>query len=176
MSIEFGCGSRCYSTRLIFLSWRDDGWEDRWMDGESSITYSMTNQWSRYPTLTTINTIKIFYFFLNHSQTNHILFLFYRRYVVLIKSHLITYKDNMSRDSPTEVIPINNCCTVKSADDELNQKNSFKVLVSDRTFYFIGVDNSDKESWIGALGKAMIKSSVLIDDNLDGAYMWWTRS
>ena len=36
----------------------------------------------------------------------------------------------------------------------------------------MGGDNSDKESWIGALGKAMIKSSVLIDDNLDGAYMW----
>ena len=77
----------------------------------------------------------------------------------------------MNRDAPTEVIPINNCCTVKRADDELNQKNSFKVLVQDRTFYFIGADNSDKESWIGALGKAMIKSSVLIDDNLDGAYM-----
>merc|ERR1711907_83436 len=94
-----------------------------------------------------------------------------KRYVILIKSHLLTFKDNMNRDAPTEIIPINNCCTVKSADDELNVKNSFKVLVQDRTFYFMGADNSDKESWIGALGKAMIKSSVLIDDNLDGAYM-----
>ena len=100
-----------------------------------------------------------------------IILLFLRRYVILIKSHLLTFKDNMNRDAPTEIIPINNCCTVKSADDELNQKNSFKVLVQDRTFYFMGGDNSDKESWIGALGKAMIKSSVLIDDNLDGAYM-----
>ena len=90
---------------------------------------------------------------------------------MLIKTHLLTFKDNVHRDAPTEIIPINNCCTVKSADDELNQKNSFKVLVQDRTFYFMGGDNSDKESWIGALGKAMIKSSVLIDDNLDGAYM-----
>ena len=104
-------------------------------------------------------------------NANKAFLFFYRRYVILIKSHLITYKDNMNRDAPTEIIPINNCCTVKSADDELNQKNSFKVLVNDRTFYFIGADNSDKESWIGALGKAMIKSSVLIDDNLDGAYM-----
>ena len=65
-----------------------------------------------------------------------------RRYVVLIKSHMLTYKDNSGDYRyPTEIIPINNCCTVKSADDELNVKNSFKVLVSDRTFYFMATDN-----------------------------------
>ena len=85
---------------------------------------------------------------------------------------MLTYKDNDGNYSaPTECIPINNCCTVKSADDELNIKNSFKVLVGDRTFYFMGSDNGDKESWIGALGKAMIKSSVMIDNDMDGMYM-----
>ena len=95
-----------------------------------------------------------------------------RRYVVLLKTHMLTFKDNSGDySSPTEIIPINNCCTVKSSDDELNLKNTFKVLVQDRTFYFLGSDNSDKESWIGALGKAMIKSSVMIDENMDGVYM-----
>ena len=43
-----------------------------------------------------------------------------------MKTHMLTYKDNSGDYSaPTEVIPINNCCTVKSADDELNIKNSF---------------------------------------------------
>ena len=38
----------------------------------------------------------------------------------------MTFKDDSGDYSaPTEVIPINNCCTVKSADDELNIKNSF---------------------------------------------------
>ena len=92
--------------------------------------------------------------------------------MILIKSHLLTFKDNSGDyTQPTEVIPINNCCTVKSADDELNMKNTFKVLVQDRTFYFAGSDNTDKESWIGALGKAMIKSSVMIDDAMEGVYM-----
>ena len=85
---------------------------------------------------------------------------------------MLTYKENNGDySSPTEIIPINNCCTVKSADDELNLKNSFKVLVQDRTFYFLGQDNQEKESWIGALGKAMIKSSVMIDTDMDGVYM-----
>ena len=100
-----------------------------------------------------------------------------------MKTHMLTYKENNGDwSNPTDCIPINNCCTVKSADDELNIKNSFvsnlfklialqKVLVADRTFYFQGADNGDKEAWIGALGKAMIKSSVMIDDNLDGVYM-----
>jgi len=35
----------------------------------------------------------------------------------------------------------------------------------------MGRDNSEKESWIGALGKAMIKSSVMIDEALEDAYM-----
>ena len=39
---------------------------------------------------------------------------------------MLTFKDNSGDwSSPTENIPINNCCTVKSADDELNIKNSF---------------------------------------------------
>ena len=98
----------------------------------------------------------------------------------------MTFSNENDFSAPTELIPINNCCTVKSADDELNIKNSFvshrsfivltcfhlqKVLVSDRTFYFLGKDNGDKEGWIGALGKAMIKTTVMMDDNLEGAYM-----
>ena len=39
---------------------------------------------------------------------------------------MLTFKDNNGDwRAPTECIPINNCCTVKSADDELNMKNSF---------------------------------------------------
>ena len=39
---------------------------------------------------------------------------------------MLTFKDNTGDFRvPTECIPINNCCTVKSADDELNMKNSF---------------------------------------------------
>ena len=31
---------------------------------------------------------------------------------------------------------------------------------------------AEKEGWIGALGKAMIKPTVMIDDNFDNDYMW----
>ena len=40
----------------------------------------------------------------------------------------------------------------------------------------MGSDNSDKEAWIGALGKAMIKTSVMIEDNMEGVYMWLKKT
>ena len=47
-----------------------------------------------------------------------------------MKTHMLTFKDNNGNyTSPTEVIPINNCCTVKSADDELNIKNTFVSII-----------------------------------------------
>ena len=45
--------------------------------------------------------------------------------------------------------------------------------VKGRTFYMQAESYGEKESWIGALGKAMIKQSVMIDDeDLDDKYMW----
>eukprot|EP00351_Strombidinopsis_sp_SopsisLIS2011_P003519 CAMPEP_0116879834 /NCGR_PEP_ID=MMETSP0463-20121206/11676_1 /TAXON_ID=181622 /ORGANISM="Strombidinopsis sp, Strain SopsisLIS2011" /LENGTH=66 /DNA_ID=CAMNT_0004529635 /DNA_START=267 /DNA_END=467 /DNA_ORIENTATION=+ len=63
------------------------------------------------------------------------------------------------------------CCTVKSTDDEMNKANSFKLEVKGRTFYMQAENYNEKEGWIGALGKAMIKKSVLMDDMDEDAYM-----
>ena len=46
-----------------------------------------------------------------------------------------------------------------------------KLEVKGRTFYMQAENYADKESWIGALGKAMIKPSVMIDDDMDDKYM-----
>ena len=56
-------------------------------------------------------------------------FIIFRRYVVLIKTHLMTFASEDNLTAPTEIIHINNCCTVKSADDELNIKNSFVSIL-----------------------------------------------
>mmetsp|Transcript_8286 Transcript_8286/g.10875 ORF Transcript_8286/g.10875 Transcript_8286/m.10875 type:complete len:94 (+) Transcript_8286:31-312(+) len=58
-----------------------------------------------------------------------------KRFVVLTKTHLITYRDNVDYKNPTEVISMDTCCTVKSTDDEMNKANSFKLEVKGRTFY-----------------------------------------
>ncbi len=48
-----------------------------------------------------------------------------RRYVVLTNANLLTFKDNSDFSTPTEVIPMSSCSTVKSSDEEINKPNSF---------------------------------------------------
>ena len=51
-----------------------------------------------------------------------------KRYIVLCKTHMLTYKKNDGNYSaPTECIPITIGCTVKNAADELKITDSFKV-------------------------------------------------
>ncbi len=49
----------------------------------------------------------------------------FRRYFVLTKKYLLTFKDEVSYKNPTEVIEMSSCSTVKSADDESYKTNSF---------------------------------------------------
>ena len=59
------------------------------------------------------------------------------RYVILLKTHLLTYKENDGNwKAATEVIPLNESSTVESAHEELQTKNCFKVVVNEGVFYF----------------------------------------
>ena len=68
---------------------------------------------------------------------------------------------------PTEKICMGKCRTVKSIEDEVNKQNAFKVDVGGTPFKFQAETYVEKEAWIGALGRAMIKKSVMIDEGFD---------
>ena len=63
------------------------------------------------------------------------------------------------------------CSTVKSSDDEINKEFSFKLDINGVTFYFYAESYEEKEGWIGALGRSMIKPSIMIDEAFDNEYM-----
>ena len=47
-----------------------------------------------------------------------------------------------------------------------------KLEVQGRTFFMQASNNKEKEDWIGAFGRAMIKKTVLIDDeDMEDRYM-----
>ena len=94
-----------------------------------------------------------------------------RRYAVLTKNHLCTFAQKGSLANPTETILMGSCSTVKSSDDEINKEYSFKLDIDATTFYFYAENYEEKEGWIGALGRAMIKPSVMIDSAFDNEYM-----
>lgn len=55
-------------------------------------------------------------------------------------------------------------CTVKSADEDTGKENSFRVDTPSRVFYLIADSPTDKESWIGHVGRQMVRPSVLTDE------------
>ena len=48
-----------------------------------------------------------------------------RRYAVLTKDYLLTFREKGNYNSPTEAIKMDTCSTVKSSDDEINKEFSF---------------------------------------------------
>ena len=100
------------------------------------------------------------------------------RWVVLTTSYLYTFESQGIYRNPTEEIDVKKIKTVKT--DETKNGFNFvslnkilyllilqKVVTEDTVFYFEAKNFEEKESWIGAIGKAMVKTgnNILIGNN-----------
>lgn len=84
------------------------------------------------------------------------------RWMVLTPRFLCTFKKQQDyRSSPTEKINLRLCATVKSAEDDVGRAHSFRVDTSARSYFFTSKDMTEKEAWIGAIGRAMVRPTVL---------------
>ncbi|KAL8426757.1 hypothetical protein Efla_006743 [Eimeria flavescens] len=54
-----------------------------------------------------------------------------------------------------QVLYLRDCSTVKSADDEINKENAFRVDTPKRVFFLLADSSQEKESWIGHIGRQM---------------------
>mmetsp|Transcript_5656 Transcript_5656/g.16837 ORF Transcript_5656/g.16837 Transcript_5656/m.16837 type:complete len:165 (-) Transcript_5656:534-1028(-) len=81
-----------------------------------------------------------------------------KRWLVLTRTHLYTFKKDRSYLEPTEVVDLKACGTVKSADDITNKPYSFTVQVPDRNFYFTCVNDKERNEWVAAIGRATTES------------------
>ncbi|CAD7925360.1 unnamed protein product [Amoebophrya sp. A25] len=94
-----------------------------------------------------------------------------RRYVVLTNDCLATFRsgpEEMYRWSDaTELVMFGQMMTVRSADHETGKENSFCMQrqKDGKYFYFLADSASEKESWVGAVGRAMVRRTVMIDGN-----------
>mmetsp|Transcript_26940 Transcript_26940/g.23801 ORF Transcript_26940/g.23801 Transcript_26940/m.23801 type:complete len:122 (-) Transcript_26940:115-480(-) len=93
-----------------------------------------------------------------------------KRWFVLTPTHLYSFKEEKKYKNPTEVIVLKDCTTVKSAEDEIHKENAFRIDSYNRVFYIIANSGADKEGWIGAIGKAMVKPSLRKDNDGDDDY------
>mmetsp|Transcript_79522 Transcript_79522/g.137936 ORF Transcript_79522/g.137936 Transcript_79522/m.137936 type:complete len:122 (-) Transcript_79522:172-537(-) len=87
-----------------------------------------------------------------------------RRWFVLTPQYLCSFKSEGEYRNPTEFIRLRECSTVKSADDSTGKENSFRVDTPNRCFNLIADNATDKESWIGHIGRQMVRPTVLTQD------------
>ncbi|CAD8085252.1 unnamed protein product [Paramecium primaurelia] len=90
-----------------------------------------------------------------------------RRWFVLTTTTLYSFKAEKQYSNPTEIIQLSTVSTIKSCQEETNKENTFKIDTPDQTFFLQASNNQDKEGWIGAVGKAMVKLNLKKNRNDD---------
>lgn len=70
------------------------------------------------------------------------------------KSDIVT-----AESQPRGVIYVNNCLSIKGAEDALNKAHAFEITTSDDRMFFIADTDKEKEDWINSIGRAIVKHS-----------------
>lgn len=84
-----------------------------------------------------------------------------RRWFVLKQDKIFWFKsDVVTPDSqPRGIIEVNKCLSIKGAEDTINKPHSFEISTADDSMYFIADSDKEKEDWINAVGRAIVKHS-----------------
>ena len=71
--------------------------------------------------------------------------------------------------TPRGVIDINRCLSIKGAEDTINKPHALEISTADSSMYFIADTEKDKEDWINAVGRAIVRhsSSVMESEQVD---------
>ena len=89
-----------------------------------------------------------------------------QRWVVLTSQFILTYEypgHERVGHAPTEFLVLKECSTVRSAEEETGKEFAFRIDHPDRTFFLAVETKEQKEAWIGAVAKAIIRPSMLIE-------------
>ena len=84
-----------------------------------------------------------------------------RRFFVMKQGRLFWFKSNdVGPDSqPRGCIDVAKCLSIKGAEEQLNRAHAFEISSHDSTMYFIADTDKEKEDWINAVGRAIVRHS-----------------
>mmetsp|Transcript_14625 Transcript_14625/g.17800 ORF Transcript_14625/g.17800 Transcript_14625/m.17800 type:complete len:311 (+) Transcript_14625:153-1085(+) len=88
-----------------------------------------------------------------------------RRYFILDAntSKLFFCKNEYS--APHGMIDLATCTTVKSADIKSGKRFSFEISTGERTYLMFADNEKEKDDWIGAVGKSIVRCSTTFLNN-----------
>ena len=92
-----------------------------------------------------------------------------RRHFILKQSKLFFSKHEGSL--PHGMIDLARCMTVKSAEFKARRRHALEVSTQDTTYLMCADTEKEKDDWIGAIGRAIVRCSATFtnDDGMDGA-------
>ena len=90
-----------------------------------------------------------------------------RRFAVITMKHFVTFESENINGTPTEVLVLNYCNSVKSAEEDTNKPNSFSIDYSGTLFYFYCDTNEDKTKWIGIVSKRIVLPTIKVIKDRD---------
>eukprot|EP00891_Asterochloris_glomerata_P007668 jgi/Astpho2/7668/Aster-02550 len=84
-----------------------------------------------------------------------------RRWFILKQGKIFWFKsDVVTPDSiPRGVIEVNKCLSIKGAEDTINKPHAFELATTDDSMFFIADSDKEKEDWINAVGRAIVRHS-----------------
>eukprot|EP00753_Platysulcus_tardus_P008217 PLAT15819.1.p1 GENE.PLAT15819.1~~PLAT15819.1.p1 ORF type:complete len:129 (+),score=42.09 PLAT15819.1:38-388(+) len=88
-----------------------------------------------------------------------------RRYFMLKGNRLYFCKS--PHDEPHGMVDLSQCLTVKSADVKTRKKHSFEVATPVATYYMYAESEKEKDEWIGAIGRAIVRFSPAFKSDME---------
>uniref|UniRef100_A0A7S0MXT0 PH domain-containing protein n=1 Tax=Pyramimonas obovata TaxID=1411642 RepID=A0A7S0MXT0_9CHLO len=85
-----------------------------------------------------------------------------RRWFVMKDGLIFWFKtDKVTQSSvPRGIVQVNKCLSVKGAEEVLNKPFSFEISTRENTQYFVADSDKEKEDWINAVGRAIVRQSA----------------
>eukprot|EP00798_Chlamydomonas_sp_ICE-L_P011286 gene11286-18918_t len=84
-----------------------------------------------------------------------------RRWFVLKQGKIFWFKSDVvtAETLPRGVIDVSKCLSIKGAEDTLNKPFAFEISTNSSSMFFIAEADKEKEDWINAVGRAIVKHS-----------------
>eukprot|EP00940_MAST-03C_sp_MAST-3C-sp2_P002878 g2878.t1 len=90
----------------------------------------------------------------------------WRKRYFLLKGNQLTFSKKKG-DEPHGMIDLEKCVTVKSAEEKTNKRNCFEIATPENVFYMYASTEKEKDEWIGAIGRAIVRYSNVYHDDDD---------
>ncbi|KAL4458632.1 hypothetical protein ABPG75_013497 [Micractinium tetrahymenae] len=95
-----------------------------------------------------------------------------RRWFILKDGKIFWFKTDIVGPStqPRGIIEVNRCLSIKGAEDAINKPHAFEISTTDQNMYFIADSDKEKEDWINAVGRAIVRHSKSMMDRDQADY------